>query len=367
MEKARKAAENFISQPGSTVSVEEYGRGIINDTFLVSFSSPNLNIILQRINPEVFRHPVLIMHNLRLLCNHVHDPDNVRRCGLAPDWRMVQIVPALDSKDYFVDPDGDFWRALTYIPARPIEKITSLDEAGEIGRGLGSFHCSSDALDPEHFEDTLPGFHNMVHYLELYDRVIERTGPDLHDKDIDFCRRFIEARRSWSSVLEDALQQDKLHKRIIHGDPKISNFLLDEKSGRAVSIIDLDTVKPGLLLYDMGDCLRSCCAIPGQEDADTDEVSFDVGRCGAMLSGYMNEAPDIPTENDLNLLFEAVRLIPFELGLRFFTDYLEGNIYFKVSFPEQNLKRSITQFRLVESIEQQETAIREVIEKFRPV
>jgi Ser/Thr protein kinase RdoA (MazF antagonist) len=153
--------------------------------------------------------------------------------------------------------------------------------------------------------------------------------------------------------------------RIIHGDPKINNVMVDSQTGKAVSIIDLDTIKPGLLLYDLGDCLRSCCNISGEESDDFDAVRFDLGRCEALLSGYMGAAHEGLTARDFDFFFDAIRLIPFELGLRFYTDYLGGNLYFKISHPAQNLDRAMVQFRLVESIEQQEAEIRAIIEKYR--
>ncbi len=150
--------------------------------------------------------------------------------------------------------------------------------------------------------------------------------------------------------------------RIIHGDPKINNVMLDNQTGRAVSMIDLDTVKPGLLHYDIGDCLRSCCNILGEEADDFDAVRFDLGRFEAVLSGYTAAAHENLSAQDFDFLFDAIRLIPFELGLRFYTDYLEGNLYFKISHPMQNLDRAMVQFRLVESIEQQEAKIKAFIE-----
>ncbi len=166
-------------------------------------------------------------------------------------------------------------------------------------------------------------------------------------------------------MLENGRKHNKLQMRIIHGDPKINNVMVHSQTGKAVSIIDLDTIKPGLLLYDLGDCLRSCCNISGEESDDFDAVRFDLGRCEALLSGYIGEAHECLTAQDFDFFFDAIRLIPFELGLRFYTDYLEGNRYFKSSYPTQNLDRAMVQFRLVESIEQQEVEIRAIIEENR--
>ena len=158
-----------------------------------------------------------------------------------------------------------------------------------------------------------------------------------------------------------------LQMRIIHGDPKINNIMVDNTTGRAVSIIDLDTVMPGLVQYDIGDCLRSCCNTGGEDAPDISAVHFDIGLCRAVLSGYMEEAQRFLTESDLDYFFAAVRLIPFELGLRFYTDFLEGNAYFKVSSTSQNLDRAMAQFKLVQSIEEQEEGIREIIAEWSSI
>jgi len=213
--------------------------------------------------------------------------------------------------------------------------------------------------------DTLPGFHNIELYLSKYDQVL---SPEFHgepNESENFCRQFVEDRRSWAPVVENGRKHNKLQIRIIHGDPKINNVMVDSLTGKAVSIIDLDTIKPGLLLYDLGDCLRSCCNISGEEPDDFDAVWFDLGRCEALLSGYMGEAHGCFTAQDFDFFFDAIRLIPFELGLRFYTDYLEGNLYFKSSYSTQNLDRAVVQFRLVASIEQQEDKIRALVEKYR--
>ncbi|MDD5268702.1 MAG: phosphotransferase, partial [Methylococcales bacterium] len=153
-------------------------------------------------------------------------------------------------------------------------------------------------------------------------------------------------------------RQGLLSLRVIHGDPKLNNFLFDKKSKKIVSIIDLDTVKPGLVHYDIGDCLRSCC-----HRLETNV--FDLDTCAVILKFYLSEAGAFFSESDYHYLYAAIQLIPFELGLRFYTDYLEGNRYFKVTGADQNLQRAADQFHLCESIFQQESAIKTLIEQLR--
>lgn len=362
----KQAAENFISQSESIDKVEEHGRGIIHDTFLVKLKGKADNFILQRINIQVFKRPDMIMHNLRLVCEHMHNQRSNGDSGIDPLWKMLRIIPAREDNDFFIDSGGGFWRALSFINgAYSLESIECLDNAREVGRALGIFHCLTSNLDPELLQDTLPGFHNIELYITQYDQAfaqsISRESPGAEK----FCSQFVEDRRSWAPVLEHARKQNVLQVRTIHGDPKINNFMLENQSGKAVSIIDLDTVKSGLVLYDIGDCMRSCCNLVGEETDDLDTVRFDIGRCEAVLSGYICEANKCLTAEDFDFFFDAIRLIPFELGLRFFTDYMEGNRYFKICRPTQNLDRALVQFRLVESIEEQEAEIKALIEIYR--
>ncbi|HEX9714588.1 MAG TPA: aminoglycoside phosphotransferase family protein, partial [Desulfurivibrionaceae bacterium] len=152
----------------------------------------------------------------------------------------------------------------------------------------------------------------------------------------------------------------ELHPCPIHGDPKLANILFSRDTGRAVSLIDLDTVKPGLLHYDLGDCLRSCCN-PAGEEAPLTEVSFNLAYCSAILRGYLPQVAPFFSVADYHYIYDAVRLIAFELGLRFFSDHLAGDIYFKVKRPGQNLQRAMIQFALCQSIEAQENEIRNIV------
>ena len=175
----------------------------------------------------------------------------------------------------------------------------------------------------------------------------------------------IEERRAWAHVLEEAKEHGRLSLRVIHGDPKVNNVMLDTATHEAVALVDLDTVKPGLVHYDIGDCLRSGCNRLGEETMAWEEVRFDPDLGRAILEGYLPLARDFLTDHDYAYLYDAIRLIAFELGLRFFTDYLAGNVYFKARHRKHNLARALVQFRLTESIEDQADAIRTVIRDLR--
>jgi Ser/Thr protein kinase RdoA (MazF antagonist) len=275
--------------------------------------------------------------------------------------RLPAIVPSKTGADYHEDAEGGFWRALSFIQQTCcFEKLVNTTQAEEVGRTLGRFHAQVANLDPQRLHDTLPGFHITPHYLERLAQVMARCAPR-DTPTLRFCVDFIAAREGQAGVLEEAKQRGLLALRPIHGDPKLNNILFHRQTQRAVSLVDLDTVKPGLIHYDIGDCLRSCCNRTGEDPNAADTVVFDLDIAQAILKPYFQETEGFLTGHDYAYLYDAIRLIPLELGVRFLTDYLEGNRYFKASSPEQNLQRALLQFRLTVSIERNEQAIRQLL------
>jgi Ser/Thr protein kinase RdoA (MazF antagonist) len=343
------------------IAVSEYGSGNVNDTYRVAVDAPDQYFILQRINTHVFRHPELIMLNLRVFTEHVQH--QLARDANDHRWQVPRVISAANGAHHHIDDEGSYWRALSFIDhAKTYECVRNLEHACQVGFALGKFHALISNLPTERLHDTLPGFHIAPRYLQHYDEVAAQKNPASHTAD---CFRFIETHRQAIAVLEDAKAQHRLRLRPIHGDPKVNNIMIDDTTGRAVSMIDLDTVKPGLVHYDIGDCLRSCCNPLGEETVDFDAVRFEPDICRAVLQGYLAVAKDFLTADDRAFLFDAIRLIPFELGLRFFTDYLEGNVYFKTKYAEHNLHRAVVQFKLAESIEKQAKDIRAVINELQ--
>ncbi|MFZ5765820.1 MAG: phosphotransferase enzyme family protein [Thermodesulfobacteriota bacterium] len=356
LDAADKAVPHFFPA-GAVAATTPYGSGKVNDTFLVRVTGNDQVFLLQHLSRLAFPRPELVMANLRLVCDHVA-AKMARELTADSRWEMVTVRPALSGADCWFDEQGDCWRVLHLIDNTVcVETVENIGQAREIGFALGRFHELISDLDPNRLADTLPGFHVTPGYLARYDRV--RQSPAAlraSGAACSFCRQFIDRRRRGVAVLEEAAAQGRIVLRPIHGDPKPSNVLFDKESGRAVSLIDLDTVKPGLLLYDLGDCLRACCNRGGEEDEGA--VLFDADLCRAVLQGYGEAARVGLGRGDVDLLFDATRLIALELGIRFFIDHLEGDPYFKTAYAGQNLERALVQFRLVASIEEQEASIR---------
>jgi Phosphotransferase enzyme family len=368
-------ADQFKPQ-GKVIDIQEFGNGNINNTFLVILDAQSeKHFILQRINTQVFLQPELVMQNMSILTKYVCDrlqnsPLSNRR------WEVPRVLLTRDDRNHWIDTNGSFWRAISFIEtAQSFDTIPDSDRAYEVGYALGMFHNLISDLPPEKLADTLEGFHITPSYLQHYENVetryiatsaVRRQIMSLRQsKEVEYCLQFVRDRQTWAHVLEKAKTEGHLQLRPIHGDPKVNNVMFDTATGKAIGIIDLDTVKPGLIHYDIGDCLRSGCNPLGEETEQWEMVRFDTDICQSVLQGYLSVAKDFLTQSDYDYLYDAIRLIAFELGLRFFTDYLEGNVYFKTKYPEHNLNRAIVQFKLTESIESQEASIRAIIEDMR--
>jgi len=326
--------------------------GLINDTYCVAGEEGSW--ILQRLNPDVFPDPAGIMANLRVLLDHAH-----RELPETSRLSLPDIRPTITGSDFWVDSDGVLWRGLTLIPkSRNIRSIREREEAVEVGRALGWFHRLTESLPSDALKDTFPGFHVTPRYLGLCDMALGNSASPYQGDDAPL--DFIAARRSAAGALEAARANGALKVRVMHGDPKLDNVLFSRSGVQAISLIDLDTVMPGLIHYDLGDCLRSCCNASGE--AGKADVSFNVEIFEAVLEGYFAEAASGMTPVDIEYIYTATWLLPYELGIRFFTDHIQGDLYFKVGGHGENLKRALRQFDLVRDIEHQEERLRRAIQ-----
>lgn len=359
------AADRFAGQ-GRVVDLWEYGHGNVHDTFLIALErGTEPHFILQRLNTHVFHQPELVMRNIRTVTEHIRSHLHHTPLHGGRRWEVPRVLLTHDAQDLWIDQKGACWRAISFIgAAQPFDTIQNPNHAQEVGLALGFFHSLISDLPVASLGDTLKGFHVTPHYLKHFDEVlaqeVSRPSPE-----IAYALQFVRDRRAFASVLEAARAQGRLVLRPIHGDPKVNNIMIDTATRQAVSIIDLDTVKPGLVHYDLGDCLRSCCNPLGEETERWETVRFELDLCQIILQAYLEQASTFLTGNDYEYLYDAIRLIAFELGLRFLTDYLEGNVYFRARHEEHNLARALVQFKLTESIEFQEKAIRAIIQELR--
>jgi Ser/Thr protein kinase RdoA (MazF antagonist) len=366
-------AESIATQfdvPGRLVTLQPIGAGNVNDTYRVilrtTFSEEQY--ILQRINQAVFKDPAAVMANMKAVTDHAHRRIEAEADQADRIWQLPRVIPAKDGTDFVVDAKGGYWRALSMIASTTnYEKVTVPEHAAEAGRVLGHFQRIISDFPTDDLADTLPGFHIAPEYLAGYDRILGTAGAQERLEAIPEAKRlhcFIEERREFVAVLESAKERGELHLRPIHGDPKITNVMIDNFTGKGTAIVDLDTVKPGLIHYDFGDAVRSGCNPAGEETTDLSQVFLDLDLFGALVRGYLTEATGFLTDSDKLYLYDSIRLIAFELGLRFFADYLAGDVYFKVNYEAQNLNRARVQFALCESIETREGKMREILGRY---
>ncbi|AFL74699.1 phosphotransferase enzyme family protein [Thiocystis violascens] len=333
-------------------AIEPLGRGLINDTF--SLDAGGQRYVLQRINGAVFPAPERIMANLRVLGAHLAERADT---GL----RLPSLIATREGGDFLRDADGAIWRLMEFIPnAVTLTRIEHDAQAREVGAVLGRFHRLAASLHSERLALSLPGFHATPEYLT---RFLAVAGQEARQEGqaIRDCLDFVLERRGLADVLEAAQASGAIPLRVTHGDPKLDNILFARDGGHALALIDLDTVQPGLIQHDLGDCLRSCCNRGGEGTRDPAGVRFDMTLCAGILAGYANETRGVLAQADIDLLYDAIRLMPFELGLRFLTDHLEGDRYFRIDEPGQNLRKARIQFALVAEIERQEEALRVLI------
>ena len=346
--------------------------GNINETFRVDCADGS-RFILQRISTTVFPDPAAIMRNLRVICEHsakrLADEEALAARNGAPflAWRVPQIVQTLDGADYAIDGDGGFWRATTFIEnSTAWPTLRDVAHAREVGYALGRFQSLLSNLGDDALTDTLPGFHVTPGYLAWFDHVEATAEAKARAQGNAECLemlRFIEAERERATLLEDALARGDLRLRTIHGDPKVSNVMIDDSTSRAIAMIDLDTTKPGLIHYDFGDCVRSTCNPAGEEPENAADAHIDLDALREVATGYIGCAGNFLSDADRALLYDSVRMIAFELSLRFFTDYLDGSRYFRVSYPEHNLHRATVQRILCQDVARHESAIRSLLDR----
>jgi Phosphotransferase enzyme family len=240
------AVANQFARSLQIIDIEAFGSGNINDTFLVTLdASPQKYFVLQRINTQVFRQPHLVMENISIVTKHISD--RTQRTPLNRRWEIPQVLLTENEQNYFEDSDRSFWRAISFIEnAQSFDTIQDTEQAKEIGYALGMFHNLISDLSPEKLADTLEGFHITPLYLQQYERVLANTRPN-SSPEVKYGLQFVSDRASWAQVLEKAKSQGKLPLRLMHGDPKINNIMFDSTTRQAVSVVDLDTVKPGLV------------------------------------------------------------------------------------------------------------------------
>lgn len=340
--------------PDAVRTIEPYGSGLINDTYRVAAGARHY--LLQRINSAVFPDPHRLTTNISALASHA------ARQPVA-GLRVPALIPTRRGELSLQDAEGSVWRLMEFIEdAQTLARVERPGQGFQIGTLLGRFHTLIQSLPPDALGVSLPGFHDTPGYLARFMALLPRAAGQREDRRVGSCVELVLARRDLGTRLAEAHAQGRIPLRVTHGDPKLDNMLLDRDDGRGLALIDLDTLQPGLILQDVGDCLRSCCNRSGESADGHTRAVFDLAIAEPILRAYAQQTRGWLSAGEIELMGEAIRLMPFELGLRFLTDHLEGDRYFKVSRRGQNLDRACVQLALVLDIEDKAREIRDLVD-----
>ncbi|MGC3957780.1 MAG: aminoglycoside phosphotransferase family protein [Verrucomicrobiota bacterium] len=342
---------------GDFVSAAPYGSGHINDTYCVVFNQSGVTVryIFQRINHNVFKNPIALMENIQRVTAHLQ----LKLAGHADSSRRsLAVIPAADGRPHYYDEAGNYWRAYYFIEqARTYDAVETPAQAYEAAKAFGQFQKLLADLPAPRLHDTIPDFHHTPKRFAALERAIESDAANRAisaKSEIAFALRH----KSMVSLLLDA----DLPERVTHNDTKFNNVMLDDVSGEGVCVIDLDTVMPGLALYDFGDSVRTTTSPVKEDELDLSKVVMQFPMFEGLARGYLASAGEFLSAAEKRWLAFSGKLITFEIGIRFLTDFLAGDSYFKVLRPNHNLDRCRTQFSLVTSIEAQEEQMNSLVE-----
>jgi hypothetical protein len=342
--------------PGEYAGATPYGNGHIQDSYCVRFYERGTEnrYLMQRINRGIFGHPAKLMENIVRVTSHLaaqlkDHPDRNRR--------VLTLIRTKNDGLWHTDDEGDDWRAFSFIERTVThESIHSPAVAYEAARAFGKFQKDLVNLPAPRLGETIVDFHHTPKRFEAMEKAI---GLDACQRADSAAReiKFALARKSIVGELLDA----RLPERVTHNDTKLNNVLFDKQTGEAICVIDLDTVMPGLAPCDFGDMVRTATCEAREDERDLLKVAVQFGMFEALVRGYLFSAREFLTEAEKEQLVFAGKLITFEQGIRFLTDYLNGDSYYKVQHAGHNLDRCRTQFKLVESIESQEEAMTRLV------
>jgi Ser/Thr protein kinase RdoA (MazF antagonist) len=359
---------SIISQfsiPGKLRKAERFGSGLINDTYLCEFGDNGVGrqYILQRINDSVFTHPDQVMENVEMVTRHI--AKKLRAEGVSdPSLVTPALVPARNGKTYLRDTAGAYWRMFHFIESGMVyDTVADEKHAYEVGRGLGRFQALVADLSPDTLHDTLPGFHYTPRYLAEFDDALKADAKN-RAAETAAEQEFVVRRRPLAPALTDRIESKEIPLRVVHNDPKVNNVMISAGTREALCMLDLDTVKPGIVHFDFGDCVRSAANPDGEDALDLNAVRINLVLFEAVASGYLREAGAFLTKTEITLLPLSVSVITFELGIRFLADYLRGDTYFRINYPGHNLHRARVQFKLLESIEAAQERVSSLIVQY---
>jgi hypothetical protein len=356
--------KNFTFE-GEFIKAEPYGFGHINDTYAAYFKKSNgetHRYIMQRINHNVFKNPQGLMENIEGVTKHLRK--KIIAAGGDPERETLNIIPSIDGKSFYKTPDGNYWRGYIFIEgAETYQIVENQNHFYNAGKALGKFQKLLSDFPADKLHETIVNFHNTK---KRYEQFLDAVNKDVagHAKEVQAEIDFVKAREKDTSLLLNLQNEGKLPLRVTHNDTKFNNVMIDNQTGEGICVIDLDTVMPGLSLYDFGDSIRSGANPAEEDEKDLSKVCIDLELYESFTRGFLEAAGKFLTSSEIEYLPFGAKLMTLECGIRFLTDHLEGDVYFKVHREGHNLDRARTQFKMVKDMEEKKDLMKEIVKKY---
>lgn len=346
--------------------VKPFGEGHINETYAVYMPGPEgtdvPRYVLQRVNIHVFKNPAQVMENIFSVTEYLREV--IRKEGGDLDRETLSYIKTKSGDTYFEDADGQPWRCLHYVPNSICHQtVEEPQQFYQSARSFGHFLKQLGDYPAERLYETIPRFHDTVKRFQDFSEAVRKDVKNRAGQcreEIDFAL----AREADCGVLMKQLQEGILPLRVTHNDTKLNNILFDADTDQGLCIIDLDTIMPGLAANDFGDSIRFGASTAEEDEPDLSKVHFDIHLYELYVKGYLEMAREVLTPAEIDSLPWGARLMTLECGMRFLADYLQGDVYFKTAYPEHNLVRARTQFRLVKEMEEQFDSMYEILRKY---
>lgn len=347
------AAASHFCLVGTVMTIEPYGEGHINDTYLVV--TDHKRYILQRINHQLFSNVKGLMNNIDLVTSYIKEH--------YPNRTTLSLVRTADNESHYFD-GSHYFRVYDFIENSICrQKVEQISELYEVGRAFGEYMNMLGDFDAHQLYEVIPFFHHTEHRYHRFLEVLAQN-PANRAQQVKDEISFVHQRENLCRIVVDLLDQKKIPLRVTHNDTKLNNVLLDKDTFQRLAVIDLDTIMPGSLCYDFGDAIRFGCNSTSEDDPKVSNVHFRIDLFDAFTKGYLMEIGAQITEVEKDHLGQSAILMTYECGMRFLTDYMDGDHYFKIKHPQHNLDRCRTQFALVEQMEQSLEKMKQIVDKY---
>lgn len=360
-----KEALEAMDLQGEIKEYNRYGNGHINDTFLVVCEKDGATIryILQRMNHDIFKDPVALMDNILAITKFVRE--RIIEHNGNPDRETMNVVMTKDGKPFFKDSQGCYWRTYLFVEDTVcFDKVETPEDFYESAVAFGNFQKQLSAFDASVLTETIKDFHNTPVRFETFKKAVEE----------DVCGRaasvaeeikFVTDRQEEMKIVANMQAKGELPLRVTHNDTKLNNILMDKQSKKGICVIDLDTVMPGMAINDFGDSIRFGANTAAEDEVDLEKVSLSLDLFETYARGFLDGCDGSLTSQEISMLPMGAKMMTLECGMRFLTDYLQGDTYFKIHRDNHNLDRARCQFALVADMEKKWTRMKEIVEKYK--